>query len=92
MDDNHGVSRVVLAGEHVAELDRGDLLLDPSDGGVEVGDERFVFKFDGDLDLLESVASRGDEAVVLLRPGFVILDLLEQRVGRLLVVPEIGRC
>jgi hypothetical protein len=90
MDDDHGVARVVLAGEHVTEFHRGDLLFQPSDGGVEVGNERLVFKLAGDFDLLGGVLRPGADAVELLRPGFVILDLLEQGVGRFLVVPEIG--
>jgi hypothetical protein len=93
VDDDHGVACIVLAGEHFAELHRAKLLFDPCDGGVEVGDERFVLEFACDFDLLGGILRFGTDAVELLRPGFVILDLLEQGVGRLLVVPEIGsRC
>jgi hypothetical protein len=92
VDDDHGVARVVLAGEHFAELHRAKLLFDPCDGGVEVGNERLVLKFAGDFDLLESITCFVADAVELLRPGFVIFQLLEQGVGRLLVVPEVRRC
>jgi hypothetical protein len=92
VDDDHGVARVVLAGEHVAELQLADLLFDPVERGVEVGDERFVFEFSGDLDLLASIAGGGAELIELLDPGFVLLQLLDEGVGRFLVVPEIGRC
>jgi hypothetical protein len=39
VDDDHGVACIILAGEHVAELDRGDLFFNAGDRGVEVGDE-----------------------------------------------------
>jgi hypothetical protein len=92
VDDDHGVARVVLAGEHVAELQLADLLFDPVERGVEVGDERFVFEFRGNLDLLASIAGGGAELIELLDPGFVLLQLLDEGVGRFLVVPEVGSC
>jgi len=92
VDDDHGVARVVLAGEHVAELQLADLLFDPVERGVEVGDERLVFEFRGDLDLLASIAGGGADLIELLDPGFVLLQLLDEGVGRFLVVPEVGRC
>jgi hypothetical protein len=91
VDDDHGVARIVLAGEHVAELDRAELLFEPVERGVEVGDERLVFEFRGDINLLGGVTRLGAEPVELLRPRLVLLQLFEQGVGRFLVVPEVRR-
>jgi hypothetical protein len=92
VDDDHGVSGVVLAGEHVPELERVDLFFELVERMVEISDERFVLEFDGDLDLLRCVACRGPDAVVSLGPRLVVVQFLEQRVCSLLVIPEIGRC
>jgi hypothetical protein len=89
VDRHDGIPGVVLIGEKRPELGLLKVLLEPGDGGLEVGFDALAFgrELDQDLELLLLAEDELEEADVL----FEDLLFLLQGLGGLLVFPNLGR-
>jgi hypothetical protein len=92
VDGDECVAGIVLSREHVPELHGCDSLFDSVERGGKVAYEGFILEFRSDLYFFGDVLRLGVELFETPGPGFVFVQLLQDAVGFLLVVPEIRSC